>query len=177
MARINRNILQVNTYCVQHSPSWEANRFSASQEIPRILWKPKVRYHIHKCPPSVPILSQHDPVHAPHIPLLEDPSLYYHSIYAWVFRVVSFPQFSPPKSCIHLSSPPHVLHAPPIHYSRFVYHDNFTIYNKTTCNFHSSMCVFLELLWAWQWPTIRLDMSLFQTNKLFCLNIVVFWVI
>jgi hypothetical protein len=28
--------------------------------------------------------------------------------------VVSFPQVSPPKPCIHLSSPSYVLHAPPI---------------------------------------------------------------
>ena len=51
---------------MEQGPSWEANWFSACQEIPRILWNPKVHYHIYKCPPPVPILSTLNPVHVHH---------------------------------------------------------------------------------------------------------------
>jgi hypothetical protein len=50
---------------MEQSPSWEADRFSASQGIPLILWNPNFHYSIHKCPPPVPIMSQLDPIHTP----------------------------------------------------------------------------------------------------------------
>ena len=58
------------TYSMVQSPSSEANWFAASQEIPRILWNPKVHYRTHKRPPPVP--SQSSP-HT-HLPPPGDPS-------------------------------------------------------------------------------------------------------
>ena len=59
------------TYSMVQSRSWEANWFQASQEIPRILWNPKVHYRTHKRPPPVPVLGQPNPVHIPTSLLLE----------------------------------------------------------------------------------------------------------
>jgi len=45
------------------SPSWEADWFAASQEIPRISRNPKVHYRTHKRPPPISILGPSNPVH------------------------------------------------------------------------------------------------------------------
>jgi hypothetical protein len=50
---------------MEQNPSWEANRFSGSQEIPRLLRIPKVHYRNHKYPPPVPVLSNINPIHSP----------------------------------------------------------------------------------------------------------------
>ena len=58
-------------YSMVQSPSWEANWFAASQEIPRISPNPKVHYRTHKRPPPISILGQPNPVHIPTSHLLE----------------------------------------------------------------------------------------------------------
>ena len=59
------------TYSMLQSPSWEANWFAVSQEIPRISQNPNVHYRTHKRPPPVPILGQTNPIHIPTSHLLE----------------------------------------------------------------------------------------------------------
>ena len=102
------------------SPSWEANWFAASQEIPRISWNPKVHYRTHKRPPPVPILGQPNPVHRPISNLLEiHPNIIHPTTPRspqWSLSL-QFPHQDP--ICPPLL--PHTRHMPcPSHSSRFI---------------------------------------------------------
>ena len=88
---VKDGIILLLTYSVEQSPFWEANRFSAYQEIPHILWNPKVHYRIHKCPPPVPVLSQLDPVRTPTSHFLKTnagPSIYPTKRECWHHHIV-----------------------------------------------------------------------------------------
>ena len=49
---------------MEPSPSWEANSSSTNQEIPRILWNPKVHYILKNPIQLVPVLIQINIAHA-----------------------------------------------------------------------------------------------------------------
>jgi hypothetical protein len=49
-------------------------------------------------------------------------------MYAWVFQVVCYLQVSPPKPCIHLSSPPYALHAPLISFFDLITRKSICLY-------------------------------------------------
>jgi hypothetical protein len=53
---------QIINISMEQSPSLEANRSSASQEVPRILRSPNVHYRIHRSPLHLPLRSQMKPV-------------------------------------------------------------------------------------------------------------------
>ena len=106
---------------MEQSPSCEANKFSASQEIPRILRNPNVHYRIHKCPLPVPILSQLEPVHTPtswrsilHIFLPSTPGSP-----KWFFSL-RFPHQNP----AYASPLPHTRYMPRTSHSSLIYHPN-----------------------------------------------------
>ena len=106
-------LIDLLIYSIHHTSSWEANRFSASQDIPRNVRNLNVHYRIYKCLPPVPTLSHTNPVHAltSHflninlniiLPFMPGSS-------KWSLSI-SCP---PTKPCIHLSSPTYVLHTLP----------------------------------------------------------------
>ena len=99
------------------SPSWEANWSAASQEIPRILWNPKVHHRTHKRTPPVHILSYLHPVHTP---TSDFPKIHPNIILP---STPGSPQWSPylrfpHQNPVHISPLPHTRYMPrPTHSS------------------------------------------------------------
>ena len=109
------------TYPMEQSPSWEANCFTASQEIPRIVWNPKAHYRIHKYPPPVPTLGQLDPFHTPTPHVLK---IHFNIILP---SAPGSPQWSlslrlPHQNPVHASPLPHMHHTPCPSNSSWFYH-------------------------------------------------------
>ena len=125
------------TYSMVQSPSWEANWFAASQEIPRNSRNPKVHYRTHKRPPSVSILGQPNPVHIPTSHLLEiHPNIIHPSTPRspqWLFPS-GFPSktlYTPLSSPIRATCPAHLI------ILDFITH---TILGEEYKSFSSSLC-------------------------------------
>ena len=126
---------------MEQSPSWEANRFSASQEIPRILWNPKVHFPSHKCLPPAPILSQLDSVHTPTSHFLK---IHLNIILP---SMSGSPKWSlsrrfPHQNPVYASPLPHTCYMPrPAHSSCFV---TRTVLGEEYRSLSSSLCSFLH---------------------------------
>jgi hypothetical protein len=78
------------TNSTEPSPSYEATSYSVNRAIPSILWNSKVRHHIHKIPPFVPILTEINKLHASHSSLIRilisysHLCLYIHFSLSWI---------------------------------------------------------------------------------------------
>jgi hypothetical protein len=130
---------------MEQSPSWEANQFAASQEIPRILWNLKVHYRTHNFPP----------------PVIYRPT---HSIVCNITLVILHPNFG-----MYSSFPPHivqVLHVTPflIHIPQYLKECQIVKFQK-----HNIFSVLLSLPHSWNKvsPTTHILFTLVMTSHSF----------
>jgi hypothetical protein len=114
------------TYSMEQSPSWEVNRFSASQEFSRILWNPRfitaltsARHLSLSWASSVQSIPPH-PTSTRFILML---SSHLNLGLPMVSYTLSFPHQNPG----HASLPPYTLHAWPISFSSILSPEQYRV--------------------------------------------------
>ena len=114
-------------------PSWEANWFAGSQEIPLISRNPKVHYRTHKRPPPVSIPGQPSPVHIHTSHLMEiHPNIIHPSTPRspqWFF-----PSGFPTKTLYAPSPHPYAPHAQPISFFSILSFAQYKLFSSSLCN-------------------------------------------
>ena len=126
--RQNSSAERQQTDCVKHSPSWEANKSSASQEFSLILWNTDIHYRTHKSPP--PILSQINLLHVFPSHFL---NIHFNIILHLHLGLSGglFPSCFPTKHCMHLAYSHTCYMSRPSHTSRY----DHTSRTQTACIF------------------------------------------
>ena len=133
-------VLNLITYTMEMSPSWEGNRFSASQAIPGTLWKLKVHYRSHNSPLPVPTLSQIYQGHTPTFHFLK------------IHLIIILPSTSRSSTWSLSIRFPHqnLVYASPLIHTRYMLrpsHSQFyhpTILGEKYRSFSSSLCSILH---------------------------------
>jgi len=152
---------------MEHSPSWEANTCSVTQEILHFLWNLRVHYCVHKCLPLVYILSQMKLVHilTPYFSQIHFniilPSM--PSSSKWLLQVF------PPTLCIHLLYLSCMLHDPAV-ITLIILGEEYKLWNSSLHSFlHPSVTssllgqnIFLSTLFT---SVLKLHLSLNVRDK------------